>query len=66
MNIRKNNIWLSASKVEMTSYKPKYTQEHPEKTESKKDIRLYISTLLPDPNPTRYLALFPILSLTQY
>ena len=43
--------------------------EYPELPESKKDTRKYpivFSTLLPDPNPTRYPVFFPIPDPTRY
>ena len=53
-------------KKEMISNIPRNTQEYPEIPESKKDTRSYISTLLPDPNPTRYPVFFSIPDPTRF
>ena len=67
-NVRKNlNVWLTTSKKrDDIQYTQKYleiprnTRKYPRVKKIPENTRSYISTLLPDPNPTRYPVFFPI------
>ena len=76
------NILLTTTKKEMISNIPVYTRKYPTYPEIPENTRhtrkyprvkkipgntpLYISTLLPDPNPTRYPVFCPLPDPTRY
>ena len=70
INAKKLNIWLKTSKnsdVPRNNRKyleiPSNTRKYPTVKSIPENTRSYISRLLPDPNPTRYLVFFPISDL---
>ena len=61
INAGKNSIFGSLPpKIEMISYIPRNTWKYPKVKKMPENTWSYVSTLLPDPNLTRYLVFFPI------